>query len=93
MHSVRFESPGMLDAKTLKKLKHKGENMKSTHLKLVNNKHSEPAFLTERPNSKICGLCNHVFYNAKRHSLFCKECKLTNERYRFAEWLNGAIAI
>jgi len=39
-------------------------------------------------NSKKCTLCNQRYYVSNKHSLFCDSCKIHNERYRFAEWLD-----
>lgn len=37
-----------------------------------------------------CNLCNRSFSSHSRHIRFCEKCRVTDEIYRYAEWLPDA---
>jgi protein-arginine kinase activator protein McsA len=39
------------------------------------------------PRRTKCNICKMAFKPRNRHELFCEQCRLTSETYRFAEWL------
>jgi hypothetical protein len=40
-----------------------------------------------------CNLCNRTFDASSRYLRFCKTCRITDEIYRYAEWLPGELAL
>ena len=54
-------------------------------------------FLSTKRKKKIgfeklhCSLCNRVFRAASKFHRFCRNCKMDEELFRFAEWLPGGV--
>jgi len=41
----------------------------------------------EAPKKVVFNLCKTSFRPRNRFELFCEQCRMTSETYRFAEWL------
>lgn len=62
----------------------------STQLRMELNR-DRPSFVSNdhggNGRKARCNICKAPFKAASRYELFCEQCRLTSETYRFSDWL------